>query len=138
MHLSVLSDVAYRQKQSIMNNCLLANDFRAVLKLIHTDKIVHFTKFICKFNAPSNLASQTYRHFAMFSSFCLSDILELNQIAKIPFYSAIIFHASTSFSMLHAAFAGLVDGRHTASRFTVGNRYFLYSCSAFLPLRKIS
>lgn len=36
--------------------------------------------------------------------------------------------------MLHAAFAGLVDGRHTASRFTVGNRYFLYSCSAFFNM----
>ena len=50
----------------------------------------------------------------------------------------ILLQASTSLSMLQAAFAGLVDGRHMHSLPVTGSVYFLYIFSAVLPLTYIS
>lgn len=118
------------------------------LNLMHTTSFSSLKSIVFSLSLPRVMAHQTQEHrlpwsalskkwrYRIFGSNCPSFFYMISAIRKnfVPVIlsgrserttSLSTFQASISFSNVHAAFAGLVDGRHKASRSITALVYLL-------------
>ena len=95
----------------------------------------HIISFFCRKECKPCIKSCFYIIFALFAERVKGDIGHIRQAAVSSFAkkqisytlqnpSRICLHSVNNRSLLHAAFAGLVEGRHTAGRSVTESIYF--------------